>query len=110
MMEAARTSETLVNFTRLHGATTQKTAIFLLTAVRTSNPTKEVLTIILWRRHGNYLTSSRKETSVSYDMETLWKGHQIRRGSNSSDVTVVRNVIQNKELERRSYIPVICWC
>jgi uncharacterized ion transporter superfamily protein YfcC len=30
MMEAARTSETLVNFTRLHGATTQKTAIFIL--------------------------------------------------------------------------------
>jgi hypothetical protein len=25
---------------RLHGATTQKTAIFILTAVRTSNPTK----------------------------------------------------------------------
>jgi hypothetical protein len=25
--------------TRLHGATTQKTAIFILTAVRTSNPT-----------------------------------------------------------------------
>jgi hypothetical protein len=38
MMEAARTSETLVNSTRLHGATTQKTAIFILTAVRTSNP------------------------------------------------------------------------
>jgi hypothetical protein len=31
MMEAART--------RLHGFTTQKTAIFVLTAVRTSNPT-----------------------------------------------------------------------
>jgi hypothetical protein len=29
MMEAARTSETLVNFTRLHGATNQKTAIFI---------------------------------------------------------------------------------
>jgi hypothetical protein len=39
MMEAARTSETLVTSTRLHGATTQKTAIFVLTAVRTSNPT-----------------------------------------------------------------------
>jgi hypothetical protein len=35
MMEAARTSETLV-----HGATTQKTAIFVLTAVTTSNPTQ----------------------------------------------------------------------
>jgi hypothetical protein len=33
MMEAAKTS------TRLHGAATQKTAIFILTAVRTSNPT-----------------------------------------------------------------------
>jgi hypothetical protein len=41
MMEAARTSEMLVNFyqIRLHGATTQKTAIFVLIAVRTSNPT-----------------------------------------------------------------------
>jgi hypothetical protein len=42
MMEAARTSEKLVNFyqtMRLHGATTQKTAIFVLKAVRTSNPT-----------------------------------------------------------------------
>jgi hypothetical protein len=40
MMEAARTSETSVNFYRLHGATTQKTAIFVLTAVRPSNPTE----------------------------------------------------------------------
>jgi hypothetical protein len=40
MMEAAMTSETLVKSTRLHGGTTQKTAIFALTAVRTSNPTK----------------------------------------------------------------------
>jgi hypothetical protein len=39
MMEAARTSETLVNFYRPHGATTQKTAIFELTAMRTSNST-----------------------------------------------------------------------
>jgi hypothetical protein len=37
MLEAARTYETLVSF--YHGATTQKTAIFILTAVRTSNPT-----------------------------------------------------------------------
>jgi hypothetical protein len=28
---------------RLHGATTQKTAIFVLTAVRTSNPTQHLL-------------------------------------------------------------------
>jgi hypothetical protein len=37
MMEAASTSETSVNFyhsTRLHGATAQKTAIFILAAVR----------------------------------------------------------------------------
>jgi hypothetical protein len=39
MMEAASTSETLVNFYQIHGATTQKTAIFVLTAVRSSNPT-----------------------------------------------------------------------
>jgi hypothetical protein len=40
MMEAARTSETLVNFyqtTRRYN--TERTAIFVLTAVRTSNPT-----------------------------------------------------------------------
>jgi hypothetical protein len=36
MMEAAKTSEMS---TRLHGVTTQKTVIFVLTAVRTSNPT-----------------------------------------------------------------------
>jgi hypothetical protein len=38
MMEAARTSETLVNFYQTTGATTQKTAIFVLIAVRASNP------------------------------------------------------------------------
>jgi hypothetical protein len=35
MTEAARTSETSVNYTRLQGATTQKTAIFILAAVIT---------------------------------------------------------------------------
>jgi hypothetical protein len=35
MMEAASTSETSESFIRLHGATTQKTAIFILAAVRT---------------------------------------------------------------------------
>jgi hypothetical protein len=35
MMEAASTSETSVNFYQLHGATTQKTAIFIFAAVRT---------------------------------------------------------------------------
>jgi uncharacterized lipoprotein YmbA len=35
MMEAAGTSETLVKFYQLHSATTQKTAIFILAAVRT---------------------------------------------------------------------------
>jgi hypothetical protein len=39
MMEALMTSETLVNVYRLHGATTQKTAIFILTVGRTSDPT-----------------------------------------------------------------------
>jgi hypothetical protein len=34
-MEAASASEMSVNFCQLHGATTQKTAIFILTAVRT---------------------------------------------------------------------------
>jgi hypothetical protein len=39
MMEAVSTTETLVNYYHIHAATTQKTAIFVLTAVRTSNPT-----------------------------------------------------------------------
>jgi hypothetical protein len=43
MMKAASTSETPVNFTRLHDATSQKTAIFILDAVRTSNLTKATL-------------------------------------------------------------------
>jgi hypothetical protein len=34
MMEAARSSETLVNFYRLYSTTTQKTAIFILAAVK----------------------------------------------------------------------------
>jgi hypothetical protein len=33
IMEAASTSETTINFTRLHGATTQKTVIFIFAAV-----------------------------------------------------------------------------
>jgi hypothetical protein len=37
MVEAASTSETSVTSTRLHGATTQKTLIFILAAMRTSN-------------------------------------------------------------------------
>jgi hypothetical protein len=41
MIEAARTSETLVNFYQTTRRYTQKTAIFVLTAVRTSNPTLE---------------------------------------------------------------------
>jgi hypothetical protein len=35
MMEAVSTSETSVSFYRLHGVTTQKTAIFIFAAVRT---------------------------------------------------------------------------
>jgi hypothetical protein len=36
MMEAASTYEILVTYIILHGATTQKVAIFVLAAVRTS--------------------------------------------------------------------------
>jgi hypothetical protein len=39
-MEAARTSQKSVTSTRLHGAATQKTAIFILAALRTSNLTQ----------------------------------------------------------------------
>jgi hypothetical protein len=39
MMETESTSETPVNSIRLHGTTTQKTAIFILAAVRTWNLT-----------------------------------------------------------------------
>jgi hypothetical protein len=35
IMVAASTSETPVNFYQIHGTTTQKTAIFILAAVRT---------------------------------------------------------------------------
>jgi hypothetical protein len=37
MMEAVSTPETSVNFCGLHGATTQKAAIFILAAGRTEN-------------------------------------------------------------------------
>jgi hypothetical protein len=39
MMETAGISETSVNFTKLHGATTQKAAIFIFAVLRTSNLT-----------------------------------------------------------------------
>jgi hypothetical protein len=39
MMEAVQTSEALVNSTSPHGATSQKTAIFIVTAVETSSHT-----------------------------------------------------------------------
>jgi hypothetical protein len=39
IMGAASISETLVNF-RLHGATSRRTEIFIITPVRTSNLTK----------------------------------------------------------------------
>jgi hypothetical protein len=42
MMEAVRTSETLVNVYQTTRATTQKTTIFVLAVVRTSNPTNEL--------------------------------------------------------------------
>jgi hypothetical protein len=41
-MEAVCSSET-VNSTRLHGATSQKIALFIVTDMRTSNPTKCLL-------------------------------------------------------------------
>jgi hypothetical protein len=41
--EAASTSETSVNFYQTHGATTQMTAVFILAAVRTSDPTNSDL-------------------------------------------------------------------
>jgi hypothetical protein len=37
MVKASSSSETSVNFIRLHGATTQKAAIFILAALSTSN-------------------------------------------------------------------------
>jgi hypothetical protein len=42
MMEAAMTSETLENFYQTTRRYNPKTAIFILTAVRTSNPTKNI--------------------------------------------------------------------
>jgi hypothetical protein len=39
LMMGSKTPEKSVNFTSLHGARTQKTAIFILTAVRTSDHT-----------------------------------------------------------------------
>jgi GTPase Era involved in 16S rRNA processing len=39
MVDAEGTSEKLVNFIRVHGATNQQTDIFLLSALRTSNIT-----------------------------------------------------------------------
>jgi hypothetical protein len=39
IMEAARTSETLINFYQTTRSYIQKTAIFVLNAVKTSNPT-----------------------------------------------------------------------
>jgi hypothetical protein len=49
MMEAARTSETLVNFYQTTWCYTQKTAIFILTAMRTSNPTQYWIICLPWR-------------------------------------------------------------
>jgi hypothetical protein len=43
VMEAASTSETSANFYQTTGTTTQKTAIFTLAAVRTSNLNFEAL-------------------------------------------------------------------
>jgi hypothetical protein len=40
-----------MGYTRLHGATTQKTAIFILAAVRTSNPEFLLLLLLLGRAY-----------------------------------------------------------
>jgi hypothetical protein len=43
LMEAESTFETSVNFTRIHGATTQNTIIFTLTTVKTRNVTNYIM-------------------------------------------------------------------
>jgi hypothetical protein len=51
MIEAANTSETSVTSTRLHGATAQKTVMFIFAAVRTRNLTRfTCFSIILFKR------------------------------------------------------------
>jgi hypothetical protein len=48
MMKAAVTSDTSEKLIKsLHGATTQKTAIFVLTTVRTSNPTLMMMMMMM---------------------------------------------------------------
>jgi hypothetical protein len=55
VMEAASFPETSVNFTRLHGATKQKTVIFIPAAVRTSSLTKR-----------KFRSKLKKSASVTY--------------------------------------------
>jgi hydroxyacyl-ACP dehydratase HTD2-like protein with hotdog domain len=48
MMEAAWPLKHWLTSTRLHSATTQKTEIFILTAVKTSNPTTKLILIYIY--------------------------------------------------------------
>jgi hypothetical protein len=44
---ALRSSETLIPTTRLHGITSQKTTIFMVTAITTSNPANQQISSFL---------------------------------------------------------------
>jgi hypothetical protein len=70
MMEAGRISETSVKFYRPHGATTQKTVIFILTAVRTSNLTNFKLAFIFYSR-GIFSDKSRFPFNSGYLLGTF---------------------------------------
>jgi hypothetical protein len=55
-----------------HGATTQKTAIFVLTAVRTSNPTKKYIVLV---GRSDVKRPSVWEDAFKMDVEeTEWEG------------------------------------
>jgi hypothetical protein len=58
MMEAARTSETLINFYQTTWRYNPEDAIFVLTAVRTSNPT--ALKLLNEFNSGSYQSDTKK--------------------------------------------------
>jgi hypothetical protein len=74
MMEARRTSEMLVNVNQLHGATTHKAAIFIFTAVKTSNHTQ--LTCVTKERGGYIITQVK--------IHMMGTGHIISSGQPES--------------------------
>jgi hypothetical protein len=76
MMEAVRTSETLV-----HGATTQKTAIFVLTTMRTSNPTDFEGFVIL-------IETLSQEVLCRTVIRNSKSGHKFRCEAFATDCTV----------------------